>query len=151
MPIRNNLFLALTIIVWTAGAAAAKSGQVARGRKLYLQHCAVCHGPKGEGNGPMAKVLTTPPANLRLLSERYGNPLPAGQIASFIDGRADVAAHGPRDMPVWGSSAWEKQPSRSEPGQITPAIASLVAYLQSIQLPAHPVASLGRNWNSNRP
>jgi mono/diheme cytochrome c family protein len=145
----NNLFLALAIILLTAGAA--KSGQVERGRKLYLEHCAVCHGAKGEGDGPMAKLLTTPPANLRLLSERYGNPLPAGQIAGFIDGRADIAAHGPRDMPVWGSSAWDKQPGSGEPGQLTPAVASLVAYLHSIQLSTHRVASLGRNWNFNQP
>jgi mono/diheme cytochrome c family protein len=144
MSLTYKLFLASSIIVLTVGTAAAKSGEIARGRALYLDHCAVCHGRNADGKGPMAKVLSTPPANLRLLSERYGNPLPTEQIAGFIDGRADVAAHGPRDMPVWGNSAWEKEPSQSEPGQVTPAIASLIAYLQSIQVSAHPVASVER-------
>jgi mono/diheme cytochrome c family protein len=135
----------MSVMVLSTGTAAAKSAQVARGRTLYLDHCAVCHGRNGEGNGPMARLLSTPPANLRRLSERYGNPLPAGQIASFIDGRAEVAAHGPRDMPVWGSSAWEKEPRGNQPGQVTPAVASLVAYLQSIQLSSRRVASVERN------
>ncbi len=144
MRLTYKLFLASSIIVLTAGTVAAKPGQIARGRALYLDHCAVCHGRNADGKGPMAKLLSTPPANLRRLSERYGNPLPTEQIANFIDGRTDVAAHGPRDMPVWGSSAWEKEPGKTKPGQVTPAIASLIAYLQSIQLSAHPVASVER-------
>ncbi|MGH7779120.1 MAG: c-type cytochrome [Candidatus Binataceae bacterium] len=75
---------------------------IAQGHMIYRQYCASCHGLKDEGDGPMARVLTTPPANLRLLSERYGNPLPRETIARIIDGRVAVKAHGPRDMPVWG-------------------------------------------------
>src|SRR6202050_153540 len=56
--------------------ATADENQVARGREIYTENCASCHGLSGEGDGPVARVLTTPPANLRLLSERYGNPLP---------------------------------------------------------------------------
>jgi hypothetical protein len=78
----------------------------------------------------MASVLSTPPANLRLLWERYGNPLPEDQLARFIDGRADVKAHGPRDMPVWGE-VWQN-PSVSQQ-QVNERIAKLVDYLQSIQ------------------
>ena len=33
------------------------------GRKLFLQNCAVCHGDKGDGKGPAAAALKTPPAN----------------------------------------------------------------------------------------
>lgn len=33
------------------------------GRKLFLQNCAVCHGEKGDGKGPAAAALKTPPAN----------------------------------------------------------------------------------------
>ncbi len=112
-------------------ASAASADDVAQGRAIYLQHCASCHGLAADGNGPMARVLTTPPANLRQLSERYGNPLPVDQIARYIDGRADVKAHGPRDMPVWGKRFYsEGQGSES---QVKDLIAKLVAYLQSIQ------------------
>lgn len=115
-----------------AGAdEAVRAAAIAQGRVLYQKYCASCHGLKGEGDGPMARVLTTPPANLRQLSERYGNPLPAEQIARFIDGRADVKAHGPRDMPVWGIRFYSV--AQGSEREVKDLINKLVAYLQSIQ------------------
>ena len=126
---KNVILLAALMLITAAGAASADD--VAQGRAIYLQHCASCHGLTAEGNGPMAPALTTPPANLRRLSERYGNPLPATQIARFIDGRADIKAHGPRDMPVWGKRFFSE--AQGSEGQVKDLIAKLVAYLQSIQ------------------
>jgi mono/diheme cytochrome c family protein len=117
------------LLITVAGTAAAN--QVAQGRELYLQYCASCHGLTEEGNGAMARALTTPPAHLRHLSERYGNPLPEDQIAQYIDGRADVKAHGPRDMPVWGKRFYSE--GQGSERQVQDLIAKLVAYLQSIQ------------------
>jgi mono/diheme cytochrome c family protein len=34
-----------------------------RGRKIYEARCAVCHGPEGHGDGPMAAQLTAPEKN----------------------------------------------------------------------------------------
>lgn len=34
-----------------------------RGEELYLKSCALCHGNKGDGKGPAAAALSTPPAN----------------------------------------------------------------------------------------
>ncbi|PMY41416.1 cystathionine gamma-synthase [Pseudomonas sp. GW456-L14] len=36
-----------------------------RGVPLYAQHCSVCHGDTGAGDGPAGVGLTPPPANLR--------------------------------------------------------------------------------------
>jgi high-affinity iron transporter len=36
-----------------------------RGASLYAQHCSVCHGDTGAGDGPAGVGLTPPPANLR--------------------------------------------------------------------------------------
>ena len=33
------------------------------GLKLFLQNCSACHGEKGDGKGPAAAALKTPPAN----------------------------------------------------------------------------------------
>lgn len=124
--------LGLLFVASLATARTAGTDDVAQGRALYLQYCASCHGRNADGNGPMAPALSTPPANLHLLWERYGNPLPDDQIARFIDGRADVKAHGPRDMPVWGE-VWRNPKGQGSEHQVEERIAKLVAYLQSIQ------------------
>src|SRR5690606_4649488 len=36
---------------------------VARGKALYAQHCAACHGADGKGDGPAAKGLEPAPSN----------------------------------------------------------------------------------------
>jgi mono/diheme cytochrome c family protein len=40
----------------------AKSGDVARGKTLFVRNCASCHGPQGKGDG--YKLLGPDPANL---------------------------------------------------------------------------------------
>lgn len=40
------------------------SASIAAGAALYPQHCAVCHGPDGRGDGPAAAWLPVPPADL---------------------------------------------------------------------------------------
>ena len=114
-------------------AASAGAADVAQGRQIYLEYCASCHGLTGEGDGPVAPALSTPPANLRRLSDRFGNPLPEDQVARFIDGRAEVKAHGPRDMPVWGARFYAETHNEAA---VRARIAKLVAYLQSIQTSA---------------
>ena len=37
---------------------------LARGGALYQQHCQVCHGTQGRGDGPAARALRPPPADL---------------------------------------------------------------------------------------
>ncbi|MBI2888200.1 MAG: c-type cytochrome [Chloroflexi bacterium] len=37
---------------------------IARGRPVYEERCASCHGPAGRGDGPQAKGLNPPPADL---------------------------------------------------------------------------------------
>jgi mono/diheme cytochrome c family protein len=133
--------LGILSLSWVGGLA--KADEVTLGKALFMQYCASCHGPKGAGDGPLASSLNTPPANLRLLSLRFGNPLPQDVIARFIDGRAEVKAHGPRDMPVWGERFYAE--SNGQEAEIKERIAKLVAFLQSIQTGAR-TASVSREW-----
>lgn len=43
----------------------ATQSSIARGRELYGQNCASCHGVTGRGDGPRAKELTIPPADFK--------------------------------------------------------------------------------------
>jgi mono/diheme cytochrome c family protein len=134
MTPRNKWVLALAgLLLMSGSTASAGDDPVAQGRQLYMNYCGSCHGLTGEGDGPVAPALTTPPANLRRLSDRFGNPLPEDQVARFIDGRAEVKAHGPRDMPVWGKRFYART---HDERAVREMIAELVAYLQSIQTAA---------------
>jgi mono/diheme cytochrome c family protein len=61
---------ALLVIAAAAGCslpprkAAVDPQSVARGKSVYLQNCAPCHGTTGEGNGPLAREYDPPPTNL---------------------------------------------------------------------------------------
>jgi mono/diheme cytochrome c family protein len=72
------------------------------GQALFARHCASCHGRFGEGDGPVAAVMSVP--NLRTLSTRSGGTFPRDAVMRYIDGRDPPAAHGQRLMPVWGET-----------------------------------------------
>jgi mono/diheme cytochrome c family protein len=105
------------------------------GRIEYLHYCASCHGPVGRGDGPVGQTLQSRPTDLTTIAAQHGGAFPAGAIAAFIDGRTSVAAHGTREMPVWGTRLGEDiQPDTAE--EVTRGrIAFLVEYLKTIQRP----------------
>ena len=72
------------------------------GAETFATHCASCHGPRAEGDGPVAATLSVNVPNLRTLSQRNHGQFPTDAVASYIDGRKFPAAHGSRNMPVWG-------------------------------------------------
>ena len=43
------------------------------GKKLYEQNCTPCHGPKGEGKGPLANTLTPHPSDFALPLKGWPN------------------------------------------------------------------------------
>ncbi len=45
-----------------AGAPAAAQGDPAKGELQYASLCASCHGPRGDGDGPLAEALSPHPA-----------------------------------------------------------------------------------------
>lgn len=92
------------ILACAANASAAGMGEDAlRGaRHDYEKYCASCHGAEGRGDGPVAQAMKAMPADITLLAMNNDGEFPADKVRAIIDGRADVKAHGPRAMPVWG-------------------------------------------------
>lgn len=72
------------------------------GARDYAAHCAVCHGTDAKGRGPYHMFLTVAPADLTRLSERNGGRFPVEAVMKIVDGRTELLAHGPREMPIWG-------------------------------------------------
>ena len=89
--------LALSGICSTA-LAADKTGV---GKLEYQSNCASCHGNDGRGGAYVDFLKVTPP-DLTQLSKKNGGVFPLERVYNVIDGRQEVKAHGPRDMPIWG-------------------------------------------------
>ena len=89
-------------LVLAQGTAVAAGG-TDLGETEYKSSCAVCHGVKGKGDGPYAGILERKIPSLTVLTKNNKGIFPYDRLYEMIDGRADVKAHGPRDMPVWGN------------------------------------------------
>ena len=101
-----------------------------RGRKLYVQYCASCHGMDAKGGGPVASELKTAPSNLTTIAQRHGGKFDSIHVQLNIDGEKEVPAHGSRDMPVWGAYF------RSTKGESFSKmnIYALAEYLEAVQV-----------------
>ncbi|MBI4754437.1 MAG: c-type cytochrome [Betaproteobacteria bacterium] len=73
------------------------------GKREYNANCAVCHGATGKGDGSYGELLKTKMPDLTLLSRNNNGVFPVARVYDVIDGRTTVKAHGPREMPVWGT------------------------------------------------
>jgi len=124
-----------TVTVMGSGVALASAQAdpkvVSRGRSLYMQHCASCHGPDGKGAGPAAPALKAPVPDLTHLPRKDGK-FDADRARTFVDGTQAATAHGTRDMPVWGR-VFEKAGDRKGAGAAQTDIWTLVEYLSSLQ------------------
>jgi mono/diheme cytochrome c family protein len=101
------------------------------GKRMYMAYCASCHGPDGQGNGPAASALKVPPTNLTLLEVKNGGVFPDAHIMQVIKGDSMTAAHGNKDMPVWGPVFL--QMSGHDTAQVQQRIRNLARYVESIQ------------------
>ncbi len=111
---------------------------IAKGRVTYRVYCINCHGAKGTGDGTLAEMLTTQPADLTKLAQGADGKFPADKVRDIIDGRTGVRGHGMKEMPVWGDvfQTSSLEPSGSDESAEDRArrkIHELVLYLESIQ------------------
>lgn len=84
-----------------SAAGADRQRAVDVGRREFEANCASCHGRDGKGGGPLAELLRRSPPDLTTLARANAGILPMDRLYDTIDG-GRVAAHGSRDMPVWG-------------------------------------------------
>lgn len=137
MP-RHILMAVAVAAVLSAGPARAQKVEPAPiprtspvdGPAMFSSYCASCHGMSAKGDGPAARALTKAPADLTKLSARNGGQFPTVRVRRYIEGADEVAAHGSRDMPMWG--ALFKSLSRD---MVVQRIETLTKYLEGLQQP----------------
>jgi mono/diheme cytochrome c family protein len=100
------------------------------GAEMYRTYCASCHGIDGKGSKPAAGALKKAPPDLTQLAKHNNGHLPDFRILRIIDGYEIEAAHGSREMPIWGDYFRVKQ--RDE-WIIAVREHNLVEYIRSIQ------------------
>lgn len=141
----GKLALIGAALAFAPGTALAED--VDLGKMEYMSNCATCHGLIGKGDGPYLKFLMVgeyvPPISpdLTVLAKNNDGIFPSNRVYEVIDGRAEVRAHGPRLMPIWGieysKEAAEFYRRVFQVGDaesfVSERISSLVAYIQSIQ------------------
>jgi len=131
------VLVAVVFLACSAGAAVAqptikqepiKKVPISDAPLMFNTYCAVCHGREGKGNGPAAAALAKVPADLTRISARNGGKFPDVRVRRYIEGLDEVAAHGTRDMPMWGGlfNALSRDTARLR-------VAALADYVKSLQ------------------
>jgi len=101
------------------------------GKEMYKAYCAVCHGNDGKGGGPAAPAMKVSPTDLTLLSKNNGGKYPSLKVVSSINGETNLAAHGSREMPVWGQLFWLM--SHGHGGEVQQRAVNLTKYIETLQ------------------
>jgi len=111
--------------------APAMATSPASGHDMFMSYCASCHGKDAKGDGPAATALNVAPADLTALAKKNGGKFPSDRVATVLNGQANLAAHGNKEMPVWGPIFWRM--SGGHTGEVQQRVANLSHYLESLQ------------------
>jgi len=108
----------------------ARPTETLNGVDLFKEYCAVCHGNGAKGDGPAADALKKKPADLTQLARKNGGTFPELHVMNYIKGQDVVAAHGTRDMPIWGSIFSQMSPN---PDLVQVRTYALLKYIEQMQ------------------
>ena len=82
------------------GSAREKMKQAIRGGQVYKTYCVLCHGEKGDGDGPLSKVHANLPLQITKQTPEYYKKIVVGGGTAV--GRSGF-------MPTWGDELSEEQ------------------------------------------
>lgn len=100
------------------------------GAELFKKNCAVCHGNDLKGVRPVPAPYRVPP-DLTTLTKRQGGKFPDAYVADVLRNGVTIPAHGPAQMPTWGTDFREMD--GLDATQVKLRIANLTNYIKSRQ------------------
>ncbi len=115
-----------------SGRALAEEANSTAGRFTYKTFCSTCHGPDGRGDGPSAKSMRVPPADLTGISSRSNGRFDRASVARAVDTKGKCKGTGHEDMPRWGE-VFAKVRGGQTPAQVQQMITDLVAWIETVQ------------------
>ncbi|MDH6231868.1 mono/diheme cytochrome c family protein [Mesorhizobium soli] len=121
------------LVVASSPASLAAAQERPNGQEEFSTYCASCHGISGRGNGLLAELLVKKPADLTVLTKNNGGRFPLDRVIATIDGRAEVAEHGAREMPVWGKIFRSDHEASNSAVTAEDRILALAYFIRSIQ------------------
>ncbi len=104
--------------------------KIPSGEVLYAQDCAICHGSNLRGTGSVPYPFRNPP-DLTTLTRRHGGNFPDAYLADILRNGVVLPAHGPAQMPIWGTDFTKDQ---WDERQLAARIANLTNFLKSRQV-----------------
>jgi mono/diheme cytochrome c family protein len=102
------------------------------GPEMYRWLCAGCHGSSGKGDGPALSSLKSKPTDLTQLTRTHDGKFPSLHLTNMLEREPGTAAHGSKEMPVWGDSF---RGSGEDPAVVRLRIRNLVDHLKRMQAP----------------
>jgi mono/diheme cytochrome c family protein len=142
MKLRPLFSLTALVLALAAVSTSARAGDdPEQAAADFRGYCAPCHGLEGRGDGPVAAVLNTTPADLTQIARRQGGAFAFDAVYAKVEGLDMASAHGTSEMPVWGF--WFTSQAVGESILLDDAkpaaekarerIRAIVAYLEAIQ------------------
>jgi hypothetical protein len=119
------------------------AGEGDLGRITYSMHCAACHGPRGQGDGPMAAFLEVDVPDLSLIQRDNDGVFPFSRVYRIIESGAENPVHAASPMPAWGDELLtqtyvlhgiEVPPARRE-AFVRSRILALIDHIAQLQAP----------------
>ncbi len=134
---RPTLPILAALALWAAAPATATAEEEGLGASEYAAHCAVCHAIDGRGNGPYGMFLKVAPSDLTMLAAENGGRFPFEDVYRIIDGRTELLAHGPREMPIWGYEyrrlAMREGKGATAEKEVSKKILALIEHIRTLQ------------------
>ena len=137
---RSTSAAAFAVLCMTPGLSAQEVPENLRaGAAEFANSCASCHGADARGAGFLTRVFRgINPGDLTQLAANNDGQFPVDRVFEVIHGRAEVAAHGDRQMPIWGDRYWETAMSEFGPDEYNEQrarnrVLEMVFYLEGVQ------------------